>query len=97
MRTARAKATEYYIDPDVLRKLEFEGATTLRGIEKHRLRALILQDLEIYRRVSIGDMHARIGLEIPLRKLRRELTRLVEEGEISREGMKRWTTYLWTE
>jgi ATP-dependent DNA helicase RecG len=59
------KATEYFVEPDVLRRLAFEGATTLKGIEKHRLQALILQDLGIYQEVSIGDLHERIGSEIP--------------------------------
>lgn len=92
----RTKATEYFVEPQVLRKLEFEGATTLKGIEQHRLRALILQDLEIYQRTKIGEIHARIGHEIPLRKLRRELNRLVESGEIDKEGAKRGTVYVWT-
>ena len=43
----------YFISPELLRKLDFKGSTTLRGIEKHRLRELILRDLEIYRREAL--------------------------------------------
>ncbi len=97
METAgKTKANEYSIDAEVLRKLDFKGGTTLKGIEKHRLRALILQDLGIYRRATMCEIHGRIGSEIPLLKLRRELNDLVRHGEIGKEGVKRGTVYLWT-
>lgn len=66
----KTKATEYFVEPEVLRTLEFQGETTLRGIERHRLRELILRDLEIYRKAGISEIHERIGKEIPRRKLR---------------------------
>ena len=92
----KTKATEYFVEPQVLRTLEFEGETTLKGIERHRLRELILRDLEIYRKASIGQIQERIGEEIPRRKLRRELADLVESGEIAKEGNTRAAVYLWT-
>jgi len=92
----RTKATEYFVEPDVLRKLEFQGGTTLKGIERHRLRELILRDLEIYRKASISEIHGRIGAEIPRRKIRRELGELVAENEIGSQGVKRSTVYVWT-
>lgn len=92
----RTKGTEYYVEPDLLRLLDFQGNTTLKGIEKHRLRELILRDLEIYKEASIGEIHRRIGLEIPRRKVRSELQRLVTTGEIQLQGTKKWTRYLWT-
>jgi ATP-dependent DNA helicase RecG len=92
----RTKATEYFVEPDVLRKLEFQGGTTLKGIERHRLRELILRDLEIYRKASISEIHGRIGSEIPRRKIRRELGELVAENEIGSQGVKRSTVYVWT-
>lgn len=92
----QTKATEYFIDPTVLRTLEFRGDTTLKGIERHRLRELILRDLEIYQKASIGQIHKRIGEEIPRRKLQHELKLLVKDREIGREGTKRYTVYLWT-
>jgi len=91
----RTKGKEYLVDPDLLRKLDFQGTTTLRGIEAHRLRELILRDIEIYRDASIGEIHRRIGQEIPRRRVRHELDKLVLEGIIGRTGVKRWTRYLW--
>ena len=92
----KTKATEYFIEATVLRTLDFKGDTTLRGIERHRLRELILRDLEIYRKASISQIHGRIGKEIPRRKLQHELKLLVLEGEIIQEGTRRYTVYLCT-
>lgn len=92
----RTKAMEYFIEPEVLRTLQFESETTLKGIEQHRLRELILRDLQIYGKASISQIHNRIGKEIPRRKLRRELGTLVAAGEIAKRGTTRAAVYLWT-
>ena len=92
----KTKATEYFVEPQVLRTLVFRGETTLKGIERHRLRELILRDLEIYRKASISEIHGRIGKEIPRRKLQHELKLLLKDGEIGRQGTWRHTVYLWT-
>jgi ATP-dependent DNA helicase RecG len=92
----KTKATEYFVEPEVLRTLEFQGETTLKGIERHRLRELIMRDLEIYRKASISRIHGRIGKEVPRRKIRRELAELVAAKEIGSQGVKRGTVYLWT-
>jgi ATP-dependent DNA helicase RecG len=92
----KTKATEYFIEPDVLRTLEFQGETTLKGIERHRLRELILRDLEIYRKASISQIHERIGKEIPRRKLQHELKLMVQAGDIGKQGQRKHTVYLCT-
>jgi ATP-dependent DNA helicase RecG len=92
----RTKGVEYFVQPELLRKLEFKGKTTLKGIEGHRLRELILRDLEKYKRAPIGKLHARIGLEIPRRKLIYELQKLVAEQQIGQEGVRKGRVYLWT-
>lgn len=92
----RTKAMEYFIEPEVLRTLQFESETTLKGIEQHRLRELVLRDLQIYGKASISQIHNRVGKEIPRRKLRRELAALVASGEIGKRGTTRAAVYLWT-
>lgn len=82
----KTKGMMYFIDPELLRKLDFKGKTTLKGIEKHRLRELLIRDLEIYREASIGEIHARIGLEISRRTIQAQLKRLVDEGVFQTEG-----------
>jgi ATP-dependent DNA helicase RecG len=91
--TGRTNGTKYFVDADLLRKLDFRGKTTLKAIEPHRLRELVLSDLRRHHDASISEIHGRIGTEIPLRDLRRELYRLAESGEIKIEGTKRWARY----
>jgi len=93
----RTKATEYFVVPAVLRKMEFRGGTSLKGIERRRLQELILKDLEIYRQASISQIHKRIGAEIPRRKLQNELKLLVLAGKIAAQGQRRGSVYLWTQ
>ncbi len=92
----RTKATEYFIEPELLRKLDFKGVTSLKGIESHRLQELILRDLEIYKEASIGEIHKRIGAEIPRHKVKRELQKLVDAEAIGRQGKLKSARYLWT-
>jgi ATP-dependent DNA helicase RecG len=89
----KTKGKAYFVEPEVLRKLNFKGTTTLKTIEKHRLRELIFRDLEIYKEASIGEIHQRIGSEIPVRKVYRELQELVSEGKIEQKGDKRGRRY----
>jgi ATP-dependent DNA helicase RecG len=66
----------------------------LKGIETHRLRELILQDLAVYREASRIEIHARIGPEIAAVKVRKAILSLVQEGIIRTEGEKRGRRYI---
>jgi len=90
----KTKGLRYSINSEVLRDLRFKGGTSLKGIEPHRLRELLLEDLRRYRNASIGEIHKRIGQEIPLHQLRKHLKNLVEEGEIEKEGVRGSTRYI---
>jgi len=92
----KTRATEYFVEPRILRTLEFKGKTSLKGIEHHRLRELVQRDLEIYGKASISQIHERIGKEIPRRKLRVVLSELVKSDEIRLEGRGRGAKYYWT-
>lgn len=89
----KTKATEYFINPDLLRQLDFKGKTDLKKIESHRLEQLILEDLKIYQPCSIGDLHQRIGMEINQKKIKRQLDKMIEESKIEGIGDRRWRTY----
>lgn len=93
----RTKATEYFVAWNVLRKARFRGRTTLKGIEVHRLRELILRDLAVYGETRRSEIHARIGAEIPLSKVRGSLRALIEEGLVEKRGEKRGRRYVLTE
>lgn len=69
----KTKGVEYYVNPDFLRKANFKGKTNLKKIEDHRLKELIFQDLQVYTNSSVSEIHQRIGIEIPIRKIKSQL------------------------
>jgi ATP-dependent DNA helicase RecG len=91
--SGRTQATRYFVQPELLRTLEFEAPTTLKRIEDHRLRALIIEDVGRYPGSAFGDIHDRIGTEIPSRRLRTMLKGLVDDGTIQRSGVLKGTRY----
>lgn len=89
----RTQATRYFVDPALLKSLEFPSETTLKRIEPHRLAALILEDLGRYPSSAIGDIRRRIGGEIHPKQVKRTLDDLIDKGEVRFEGDKRWRRY----
>nr|QIQ10550.1 hypothetical protein BFBNJELC_00031 [uncultured bacterium] len=89
----RTQATRYFVEPALMRSLNFSGETTLKRIEPHRLAALILEDLRRYPESAISDIHQRIGGEIHPKQVKRALESLIERGEVRFEGDNRWRRY----
>ncbi|MDP2740670.1 MAG: ATP-binding protein [Pseudorhodobacter sp.] len=89
----RTQATKYFVDPQLLRTLQFAGETTLKRIEPHRLAALIVEDVGRYPRSQISDIHGRIGSEIARTQIKRSLADLIQSGRLVSEGVKRGTRY----
>lgn len=89
----KTKGVEYYINPDFLRKFNFKGKTNLKKIEDHRLRELIFQDLKIYPFSSVGELHHRIGDEIPIRKIKSQLKNMVKENALESMGETKGRRY----
>jgi len=89
----QTRATEYSIAPEVLRITDFKGRTTLKGIAPHRLKHLILEDLGVHgpsadKVTTLSQIHARIGKEIPLSKLRYILRKLLSDKQIGTTGKR---------
>lgn len=91
--SGRTQATRYFVAPGLLRSLNFVSGTTLKRIEPHRLLALIVEDVGRYPGTKIGDIHQRVGLEIPRSRMRRALEQLVKDGKLSQEGVGSGTRY----
>ena len=73
--------------------MNFKGKTTLKKIEPHRLRELIIQDLQIYQPSEISSIHERIGKEIPLRKVRSMIEDMIQSGMLIKQSDFRWAKY----
>lgn len=91
--SGRTRATRYFVPPALLRAAGLDARTTLKRVEPHRLRALILEDLARYPGSSSSDVHRRVGTEIPKRSFRRALKELVDSDEVVSEGRTRATRY----
>lgn len=91
--SGRTRATRYFVKPELLRSLNFPAVTTLKRIEEHRLRALVLEDLGRYPWSAFGGIHARIGTEIPHRRLRSMLQSLLVDAVIQKTGSFKATRY----
>lgn len=89
----RTQATRYFVDPDVLRRLEFPALTSLKRIEPHRLQALVVEDLSRYPRSAGGEINRRIGAEIPYKQVKRALDALIALGQVAFDGDRRGRRY----
>ena len=89
----RTQATRYFVDPSLLRSLNFTDRTTLKRIEPHRLAALVFEDLQRYPESATSDIHQRIGGEIHPKQVKRALEELIERGAVRFEGNNRWRRY----
>jgi ATP-dependent DNA helicase RecG len=88
----RTKGMQYYLNPNITKDTSL-GKTDLSGIEEHRLKSLLLEDIEKYPNSSIEEIHNRIGKEIPIRKLRTCLYRAVKNDELQTIGGKKYRKY----
>ncbi len=91
--SGRTQATRYFVDPGLLRGLEFSGPTTLKRIEPHRLAALVLEDLQRYPQSAVSEIHRRVGAEIHPKQIKRALDQLIDRGAVRYDGDKRWRRY----
>ena len=89
----RGRGMRYVVPPDLLREAGLDRVTTLTGVQPHRLRALILEDLRRFPDSGRIDIHRRIGPEIHPKTIMRALADFVAEGAIIPRGSRRWRTY----
>jgi ATP-dependent DNA helicase RecG len=92
-KTGTGKGTQYAINPEFIRKINFAGKTTLKNIEDHRLEELLYKDIKAYPSSAFGDIHKRIGEEINKHKVRRVLKEMHENKQIFSKGEYRWKRY----
>jgi ATP-dependent DNA helicase RecG len=91
--SGRTNATRYFVPPALLREAGLDAFTTLARVQPHRLRALILEDLERFPVSSAKDIRRRVGPEIPERTFRNSLQVLVADGRVERIGKTQGMRY----
>ena len=90
---ANTKAKQYRVNPQLLKDSNYKGRTSLIRIEDYRIRELIVEDLKIYKEASSMEIQSRIGNEIPLKRIWRQLHILISEGRVKPVGNNRWRRY----
>lgn len=91
--SGKTQAVRYFVNPAVLKEAGLDGRTTLRRMEPHRLRALIVEDLSRYPESASGAINRRVGPEVPYRTLKRALDDLTAQGKVRSEGNGRGRRY----
>lgn len=89
----KTQATRYFVDPNLLKGVGLDDRTTLKRMEPHRLRALVLEDMGLYPGSSSGEVNRRVGAEVPYRSLKRAIDELVDVGKVRFEGQGKGRRY----
>ena len=87
------KGTEYVINPEVFAAADLQVKPTLKTIEPHHLRALLVEDLRAYPDSSLAEMHKRLGEELAPHLLRRQLLQMTRSGIVAASGANRNRRY----
>jgi ATP-dependent DNA helicase RecG len=93
IKTGKGKGTQYAVNPEFIRKINFKGKTNLKNIEDYRLEELIFKDLTAYPNSGFSEIHQRIGMEINQFKVKRLLKSMLDRGVIVSQGERKWTKY----
>ncbi|MCL2319783.1 MAG: hypothetical protein FWC45_06835, partial [Treponema sp.] len=93
VKTGKGKGTQYSVNPEYIRKMNFKRKTSLKTIEDYRLEELIHQDLTAYPNSGFSEIHQRIGLEINQYKVKRMLKNMVEKEILDTIGETKGMKY----
>ena len=86
------KATEYLINPKLISNAKLNLKPSLKIIEPHRLKALIEEDLKMYPKSKIVDIHKRLP-DIMVEDIRKSVYKMAKEGVLTVFGAKTNRTY----
>ena len=86
------KGTEYLINPHLIANAKLNVKASLKVIEQHRLKALIIEELRLRPESSIDEIHKRFG-EIDRKDIQKAIYKLVDEGEVEYIGGKTYRKY----
>lgn len=86
------KGTYFYVNPLLIENSKSNIKTTLKTIEPHALKALIVEDLKVHPNSKIKEILERLS-GVDIKDLRKALYSMVESKELSIEGGKTNRTY----
>ena len=86
------KGTKYEISPLFLAQTKVQSPTTLKTIEPHRLKALILEDLRFYPNSSVAEMATRLP-DVVYAELEKVVRNMAKKEEIKPIGGRKYRRY----
>lgn len=88
----KGKSTTYRINPLFVNNARLQIPTTLKTIEPHRLKALILEDLRFYPNSLLSEIANRLP-DVELTKLEKAVHTMAKNNELSIEGGRKFRRY----
>ena len=89
------KGTAYLVNPKLLSSAKLNVKPTLKTIETHALKALIIEDLKINTNSSVTQIFEHLRKEVPREDVQRSVYTLYKEGFIDKEGAKAKLSISW--
>lgn len=86
------KGTEYLINPKLITSAKINIKPSLKVIEPHVLKALIIEDLNRYPKSKSQEIQSRIS-DLPIEDIRKALLKMEKDGELFAYGSKKSKTY----
>lgn len=86
------KGTEYLLNPDVFSQAKLDLTPSLKTIEPHKLRALIIEDLKYNGYSKLAKIQERLSGALPA-DIKKTVYKMVRAGEVVTRGAKRNRTY----
>jgi len=86
------KGTEYLLNPDLFSQAKLNLTPSLKTIEPHKLKALILEDLKYNGKSSMKAIQQRLSEVLPS-DIQKVIYKLAKDGEVETEGANRNKVY----
>ncbi|GAB3585258.1 ATP-binding protein [Hymenobacter daeguensis] len=86
------KSTEYMVNPKAYAAANLDVKPSLKTLEPHRLRALIIEDVRAYPNTLLAEIHRRLE-ELSLADIRREVYKMVADGVLGSSSGKTYRRY----
>ncbi|MDD4515734.1 ATP-binding protein [Massilibacteroides sp.] len=81
------KGTQFYVNPTLIRNAKVNIKTSLKTLEPHALKALIVEDIKKYSQSKISDIAARLP-DTEIKEIRKIIYSMVANNELNTEGAK---------
>lgn len=88
----KTKGVTYQVNPKLLASIEHNLKPSLKTMEEHKVKALILEDLKVHPSSKSSEVHLRLD-DLDIGYVRKIIYTLRDEGLIVSEGQKKNCTY----